>query len=204
MAFEHFPESGESVYIRIFICDIIPCNYNALFVLQTELLVTVMKWCSKKWYCILWLCGIHRDNLVLSMSRRSSVLSLSNPRCLCMASWLCIANLLCLQLLPLYTTLNDFSTEWTQCCYSCSSACVTLHVCVAHMLVCWFHFLCRKPEWDCTVICSLLSYIFPLHSKPAHAHNYPWNRYQALLFWRPAIPFVVYTKNQAWRQGYCG
>ena len=30
VTFQHSPESGESVYIRIFVRDIIPCNYNAV------------------------------------------------------------------------------------------------------------------------------------------------------------------------------
>ena len=30
MTFQQSPESGESVYIRIFVRDIIPCNYNAV------------------------------------------------------------------------------------------------------------------------------------------------------------------------------
>ena len=40
-----------------------------LFMLQSKLLTTVMKWCCKKQYCMLYLCDVHRDGLVLNTSR---------------------------------------------------------------------------------------------------------------------------------------
>lgn len=47
-------------------------------------------------------------------------------------------------------------------------------------LACWFQFLCREHERDCTVVRSFLFYIFRLRSELAHAHNYSCNKYQAI------------------------
>ena len=154
-----FQHSPKSVYIWNFVRDIIVMQ---LFMIQSELLITVMKWCSKKWYRMLCLCGVHRYNLILSTSRKQlSCLYWSQdvfawlPDCVWQIYYAYSCSLLC-------ETSNDFSTEWTQCCCSCSSACVTLHGRVAHMLACWFQFLCREPKWDSTSVHSLLVVHLPV------------------------------------------
>ena len=113
---EHSPESGKSVYIRIFVRDIIPWNYNAV----VHVTVRVTRY-SREMMSVSYALTMWRSIETIWYSAQaewSSMLSLSKLRSLCVASWLHMANLLCLQLLPF---MNDFSTEWTQCCNSCNS-----------------------------------------------------------------------------------
>ena len=73
----------------------------AIFITQLfVLLVTVMKWCSRKQYRMLWLCGVHRHDLVLS-TRRMNFCVVSIEAKISLHGFLtAYGNLLCWQLLP--------------------------------------------------------------------------------------------------------
>ena len=129
VTFEYSPESGESVYNWILFMIL----FHEIIMQLHSKLVIVVKWCCKKRYRMLCLCGVHRDGLVFSTSRTKFCVVSIEAKMSCFLT----AYGKSIVLLQLLLFIYKFSTEWTQCCNSCSSAHVmhsqTAHLCSSHV-----------------------------------------------------------------------